>query len=110
MSPLSFATDLSEETFKNEVLSNHGTVLVGFYSNESSDQATVCSRLNAVSEECSNSIRCFGINADHFEELKKSYGLDRLPSFFVFQDGEVMQRIIGPVSRQVLRVLVNRYA
>lgn len=104
-------TEVSEETFGSEVVTESSPVLVAFYDEEDRREAErTLSPLEMLAEMNLGRVKCCRVNVRKFAQFAKEYRLRSLPSFLLFKEGEVCQRVEGHATPRVLNALVNRYA
>lgn len=92
---------LESKDFKAEVLEAKGKVLVDFYA----DWCGPCRMMGPVFEELSNekeNVKFCKINVDESGEIAQQYGVMSIPTFIVFEDGQIVNKIIGGRSKDEL--------
>ena len=98
---VSLAT-VTDATFATEVGPGSGLVAVDF----SAEWCTPCRFMTpiveAVAQEYAPQLRALQIDADANPATTVRFGVRGLPTLLVFRDGEVVDRIIGAVSKAVL--------
>ena len=87
-------TSVNNDNFEAEVLEAEGKVLVDFYA----DWCMPCQRMapivEKISEENSN-IKVCKLNVDDAPEVAQKYDVMSIPTFFVFENGEVKASTMG---------------
>lgn len=85
---------VNNDNFEAEVLKAEGKVLVDFYA----DWCMPCQRMapivEKISEENSN-IKVCKLNVDDAPEVAQKYDVMSIPTFFVFEKGEVVASTMG---------------
>lgn len=92
---------LESKDFKAEVLEAKGKVLVDFYA----DWCGPCRMMGPVFEELSNekeNVKFCKINVDESGEIAQQYGVMSIPTFIVFEDGQIVNKMIGGRSKDEL--------
>lgn len=92
---------LESKDFKAEVLEAKGKVLVDFYA----DWCGPCRMMEPVFEELSNekeNVKFCKINVDESGEIAQQYGVMSIPTFIVFEDGQIVNKMIGGRSKDEL--------
>lgn len=92
---------LESKDFKAEVLEAKGKVLVDFYA----DWCGPCRMMGPVFEELSNekeNVKFYKINVDESGEIAQQYGVMSIPTFIVFEDGQIVNKMIGGRSKDEL--------
>lgn len=100
---------VTEENFQKVVLENPQTVLVDFWA----DWCNPCHTLAPVIEDLARDFTGYAtvakVNVDENQGLAQKYNIRSIPTVLVFKDGEVVDQIVGTVSRQVLIEKLNIY-
>lgn len=109
MSTSSLTLELSDLTFNREVIDEQSPVLVGFYQDDPESEKQVATPLRQLAEENQGKVKVCLVNVDLFPSFRYRFSLETLPTYLVFKDGEVLQQVVGPVSRSILSTLINRY-
>lgn len=97
---------LESKNFKAEVLDAKGKVLVDFYA----DWCGPCRMMGPVVEELSNenpNVKVCKINVDESEDIARQYGIMSIPTFILFEDGEVSSKMVGGRSKEELAKAVE---
>ncbi len=92
---------LESKDFKAEVLEAKGKVLVDFYA----DWCGPCRMMGPVFEELSNekeNVKFYKLNVDESGEIAQQYGVMSIPTFIVFEDGQIVNKMIGGRSKDEL--------
>ena len=85
----------TDDNFTTEVLGSDQPVLVDFWA----EWCGPCRVLGPVVEELADSIgdtaRVGKLNVDQNPQVARQYGIQSIPSVLIFQDGEVVDRLVG---------------
>jgi len=90
---------LKNENFMEEIKS--GTVLVDFYA----DWCGPCRMVSPIVEEISNEVndlKVIKVNVEEHEDIAKMYGIMSIPTLILFKDGELLNKQVGFVPKEVL--------
>lgn len=94
--------NVTESNFQSVVLENPQPVVVGFWA----DWCNPCHAMSPVIEDLargfSGDATVAKLNVDENKSLTQKYNIRSIPTVLVFRDGEVVDQIVGIVSRQVL--------
>lgn len=90
---------LKDENFALEI--QKGMVLVDFYA----DWCGPCKMLGPIIEEISREnpqLSIIKVNVDEHEDLAREYAVMSIPTVILFQDGQIRQKQVGFVPKEVL--------
>jgi thioredoxin 1 len=91
----------------NELLSHKGVVLADFsttWCGPCRDMAPIVERL---AERFAGRADVVKIDADRAGELASAHGVRGLPTFLLFADGQVVERVVGKTSETALAALIE---
>jgi len=90
---------LEEFNFKTEVLDASGPVLVDFWAT----WCPPCRMMNPVVEKLAGEFKVCKVDIDKNQSLAAKFGVNAVPTFIVFRNGQPAQRIEGAVPESTLR-------
>jgi len=102
-----FAADkylAEEENFKMQVLNAQGTVLVAFWSPQKEESIEAVSLLEQNVNQLANT-KLVKIDLYRNHLVANRYNVESIPALLVFENGEVINRLKGSISQEVLREL-----
>ena len=94
---------LEEFNFKTEVLDDPGPVLVDFWAT----LCPPCRTMNPVIETLAREFKVCKVNIDKNQPLAAKFGVNVVPTFLVFRDGQVVKRAEGAVPEAALRAALT---
>jgi thioredoxin 1 len=99
---------LSEENFDNEVLNSSIPVLVDFWA----EWCVPCKRLTPIIEELSKEysgrVKVLKLNVDSAPETASRYGISGIPALYLFNNGEVVENMVGVQSKDKIKEMIDK--
>ncbi|MBU1252425.1 MAG: thioredoxin [Nanoarchaeota archaeon] len=77
-----------------------GKVIVDFYADWCMPCVTMAPIVEELAEKFNGKIKFGKVNVDDNDALTKKFGVDSMPSFLVFKEGEVVGKFSGAMSIQ----------
>jgi thioredoxin 1 len=104
---MSSLKSVSKNEFEEEVLDHNGLVLVDFYT----DTCTPCKKMSPILEEMagefSGKIKILKVNAGVNPELAKKYQIRAVPTYVLFNNGEIDKITTGAMSKSAFKKWLN---
>ena len=91
---------LEKENFKELIKEK---VLVDFYAN----WCGPCKMLSPILERTNSELKVIKVDVDSFEDLARKYGVMRIPTLILFENGKEIKRNIGFISEEQLEKFLN---
>jgi len=102
---------LTSVNFQKEVLNSKQPVLVEFSTQWCGTSHIIAPIIKEMAVKFNDDIKFCKIDIDEYEELSKQYGVRKIPTILLFNNGKVVDFIAGVVSREVLdkklRILIK---
>lgn len=99
----------TQDNFSEEVLKAESLVVVDFYA----DWCGPCQMMGPIVEELSKdyegSVKIGKLNVDQAGDISGQYKVMSIPSILFFKKGEVVDTVVGAVSKDVLQQKVEQY-
>lgn len=99
--------EITKNNFEKEVLNSDKKVLVDFWATWCNPCKLMHPVLENLDKEGDENIKIGKINIDNDVELAAKYGVMSIPTFILFENGEVKNRIVGVQSLETLKNFVN---
>lgn len=99
--------EITKNNFEKEVLNSDKKVLVDFWATWCNPCKLMHPVLENLDKEVDENIKIGKINIDNDVELAAKYGVMSIPTFILFENGEVKNRIVGVQSLETLKNFVN---
>ncbi|MCQ9368689.1 thioredoxin [Brevibacterium sp. 50QC2O2] len=96
------ATEVTDATFKAEVLDNDQPVVVDFWAPWCGPCRMVSPIVDQIAEEQADKIKVVKVNTDDNMQTAAAYGITSIPALYVFKGGEVAKTIIGARPKPAL--------
>ena len=93
---------LTNENFQKEVLSSKQPVLVEFSTEWCGTSHIIAPIIKDMAVKFKDDIKFCKIDIDEYEELSKQYGVRKIPTILLFNNGKVVDFIVGVVLRKIL--------
>jgi len=102
MSKASKYLTLGTDNFETEVLNSSQPVLVDFWAAWCGPCRVIAPAIEQLASEFEGQAKVGKVNVDDHPHLAAAYGISGIPTLLVFQNGEVVDQIVGAVPKQVL--------
>ena len=93
---------LSSKSFKREIASGHGRVVVDFYADWCGPCHQVAPVLEELSSKLDGTVRFVKVDIDESPDLARAYGIFSIPTVVLFEDGEAKSRFTGAAPAHVV--------
>ena len=94
--------DVTDATFEAEVLNSDKPVMVDFWATWCGPCRAVSPILDAIAAENADKISIVKLDVDANPDTAMKYGITSIPAMFVFQNCEVVKRVIGAKPKPAL--------
>ena len=96
------ATNVTGETFQEEVLDSERPVIVDFWAEWCGPCHAVEPVLDRIVEERGDELKLVKVNIDDQQELAIRYGVSSIPLIMLFKDGEPAAAAVGAMPKRML--------
>ena len=96
------AREVTDATFHSEVLESEKPIMVDFWAEWCGPCRAVSPILDKIAEENSDKLDIVKLNVDDNPETAMKYGITSIPAMYVFQNGEIVKRVIGAKPKPAL--------
>ena len=101
---------LNDQNFKEEVLNNGDEpVLVDMYTNWCPPCKIIAPFVEKLAEEYKGKAKICNLNIDEARQTAMTYGIEVIPTLFIFKQGQVVDKIVGAVPYEVLAQKIEQH-
>ncbi len=99
---------LTEENFKSEVLESGKPVLVDFWASWCGPCHMIAPAIEELASEFDGQATIGKLNVDEQPGVAEQYGIRSIPSLLFFQDGKVVDQVVGAAGKKALADKLTR--
>ena len=98
---------LTEENFRKEVLESPQPVLVDFWAGWCAPCRAIEPAIKELAELFDGTARIGKVDVDDQQALAQSYDIRSIPTLLYFVNGEIVERTVGAVAKEMLSSKLN---
>lgn len=99
---------LSSDSFERDVLQSKDPVLVDFWAEWCGPCRMVAPTLDQLADEMDGKVKIAKLNVDHNQDVAFKYQVSSIPTFILFKDGKVADRMMGAMPKSAFQSFVTR--
>lgn len=101
---------ITDQSFENEVLKAPGLVMVDFWAPWCGPCKMTSPIVEQLAAEFQGKVVIGKMNVDENQKIPASHGIMSIPTFLFFKGGQVVDQVVGGVSKDVLKTKLEKYA
>ncbi len=99
---------ITEQNFEAEVLKSETPVLVDFWAAWCGPCRMVAPLLDELADENDGKVRIAKLNVDENQELAYKFQVSSIPTFILFKNGEMADRMMGAMPKSAFQGFIDR--
>lgn len=106
---MSAAAQVTDATFKQEVLDSEVPVLVDFWAPWCGPCRMVAPIVDEISDQYEGQIKVVKVNTDENPSVASQYGIRSIPTLMIFKGGQRVDMVVGAVPKSTLSSTLEKY-
>jgi thioredoxin 1 len=106
---MSTAAQVTDSSFKQEVLDSDVPVLVDFWAPWCGPCRMVAPVVDEISEQYKGQIKVVKVNTDENPQVASQYGIRSIPTLMIFKEGQKVDMVVGAVPKSTLASTLEKY-
>lgn len=105
---MGFAKSITDSDFKKEVIDSPVPVLVDFWASWCGPCQMMAPVVDKLAEEYEGKVKVLKLNVDENPQTPQLYGVRAIPTFILFNKGQVVDRLVGAQPKSSIEDLLKR--
>ena len=103
----SHVSDLTDNNFETEVNGANTPVLVDFWAAWCAPCRAIAPLVEELASQFSGKLKVGKLNVDEQPDTAASLGIRALPTLLLFKDGQVVEQLVGAVSKNKIEEMIK---
>jgi thioredoxin 1 len=105
---MSGATQVTDSTFKQEVLDSELPVLVDFWAPWCGPCRMVAPVVDEIATQYEGQVKVVKVNTDENPQVAGQYGIRSIPTLMIFKAGQKVDTVVGAVPKTTLATAIEK--
>jgi thioredoxin 1 len=101
-------TDVTDQSFENDVLKSDRPVLVDFWAEWCHPCKMLAPAVHQVAETYEGKAKVVKMNVDDNTQVPPRFGIKGIPTLILFKDGAEAERVVGATSKENISRMIDR--
>ncbi|PSB33133.1 thiol reductase thioredoxin [Chlorogloea sp. CCALA 695] len=106
---MSAAVQVTDASFKQEVLDSEVPVLVDFWAPWCGPCRMVAPVVDEIAQQYDGQIKVVKLNTDENPNVASQYGIRSIPTLMIFKGGQRVDMVVGAVPKTTLSNTLEKY-
>lgn len=106
---MSGAAEVTDTTFKDEVLESDLPVLVDFWAPWCGPCRMVAPVVEEIAQQYEGQVKVVKLNTDENPNIASQYGIRSIPTLMIFKGGQRVDMVVGAVPKTTLADTLKKY-
>lgn len=106
---MSSAAQVTDSSFKQEVLDSEVPVLVDFWAPWCGPCRMVAPVVDEIAQQYDGQIKVVKLNTDENPNVASQYGIRSIPTLMIFKGGQKVDMVVGAVPKTTLSNTLEKY-
>jgi thioredoxin 1 len=106
---MSVAAQVTDLTFKQEVLESEVPVLVDFWAPWCGPCRMVAPIVDEIASQYEGQVKVVKLNTDENPSVASQYGIRSIPTLMIFKGGQRVDMVVGAVPKTTLSNTLEKY-